>query len=144
MWDDKHVYVSHLGDRSFQPTRLSFPVSEAKQATQPSQAYAPLPTVGSVEYRRRYDAANEYHDVNHRSSSQMKRDISTFGGALGLQPGDSRLVQPCTICLLSIPRKSAHHFNEAFSVDEKQPPGTVWVTDTSHLTTTINGGYRYL
>ena len=131
MWSDENIYTSHLSDEPPQPRRLDFPVSKAKQATSPSQIYAPLPPISSTEYRTRYEAANTYHDVNHRSPKQMERDIATFGGSTGLQPGDPRLVQLCAVCMLSLPPKRAPHFSESFSPEEKQPPGTVWVTVTS-------------
>ena len=70
--------MSHLGDEPPQPRQLDFPVSKAKQATPPSQTYAPLSLVGSAEYRTRYETANTYNEVNHRSPNQMERDIATF------------------------------------------------------------------
>ena len=145
MWSDENIYMSHLGDESPQPRRLDFPVSnKTKQAASQSQTYVPLPPASSAEYRTRYEAANTHHEVNHRSSKQMERDIGTFGCPTELQPGDSRLVQPCAVCMMSLPRKRAPHFSDSFSPEEKRPPGTVWATDTSHLTVVTHGGYRYL
>ena len=46
--------------------------------------------------------------------------------------------------MLSLPRKRAPHFSESFSPEEKQLTGTVWATDTSHLTVVIHRCYRYL
>ena len=46
--------------------------------------------------------------------------------------------------MLPLPRKRAPHFSDSFSLEEKRPPGTVWVTDTSHLTVVTHRGYRYL
>ena len=68
MWSDEIIYVSHLTDDTPQPRRLDFTVPKAKEATSPSQVYAPLPPTSSDEYRTRYEAVNTYHDVNHRSS----------------------------------------------------------------------------
>ena len=136
--------MSHLGNESPQLRWLDFPVSKVKQAMSSSQTHTPLHSVGSAEYQTRYEAANTYHDVNHRSPNQTWRDIETFGGSTGLQPGDSRSVQPCAVCILSLPRKRTPQFSESFSPEEKQPPGTVWIADTSHLTVVTHGGYRYL
>ena len=90
MWSDENIYVSHLGDDTPQPRRLDFPVYKSKQATPLSHVYDTLPPTSSAEYRTRHEAANTYHEVNHRSPRQMERDIATFGGSIGLQPGDPR------------------------------------------------------
>ena len=131
------IYMSHLGGEPHQPMPLDFPVSKAKQAASPSQIYVPLPPISSAEYQTRYEAASTYHDVNHRSSKQMEREIATFGGFIGLQPGDSRLVQPCAVCMLSLPRNRDPHLSEPFSPEEKQPPGNAWVTQISLATINI-------
>ena len=67
MRSDESIYMSHLDDDTSQPRRLDFPVSKAKQATSPSQVYAPLLPTSSVEYRVRYEPANTYYEVNHVS-----------------------------------------------------------------------------